>query len=66
LSHDLKLHPLLKKLLCCPACKGSSELLEKLGKEVLECSDCQKQYTLRKVAGPDEKGMFIPVLLLEG
>ena len=57
--------PVLLELLCCPACKSDSKLQLLEGSESLSCSQCQREYTLNKVAGPEGQGKFIPNLILQ-
>ena len=53
----------LLKILCCPVCKGQSELEADKECTKLTCSKCSKEFTLEKVSGPQSKGLVIPRLL---
>ena len=56
--------PVLMELLCCPACKGESNLQLSYDSEFLKCIECQRKFTVKKVAGPKGQGLLIPDLIL--
>ena len=56
---------LLNELMCCPSCKGNSSLVINSEKTILTCDTCQKKYSVKKVDGPDGKGVLIPNLLID-
>ena len=64
MSSELQIDPLLLETLCCPKCKGDSELSPQYSNSALVCSSCNKSYKLKKVAGPNGQGMLIPELLV--
>ena len=55
----------LLKVLCCPSCKGDSQL--EFDEEInsLVCTTCSRKFLLVKVDGPDGEGLHIPQLLLK-
>lgn len=64
MNSDLNIDPQLLKILCCPKCKGKSELSPNTERLALICSECQGSYNLKKVPGPNGEGMLIPELLI--
>ncbi|NQZ59246.1 MAG: hypothetical protein HRT88_17470 [Lentisphaeraceae bacterium] len=61
----MELPDLLNSLICCPACKGKSSLIINTDKTHLTCDTCNKKYSVKKVDGPDGKGILIPNLLID-
>jgi uncharacterized protein YbaR (Trm112 family) len=64
-NKQLQLNPLLKELLCCPACKENSSLQHLDNSDKLVCDQCSREYPLKEVAGEKGEGMLIPSLLIE-
>ncbi|MCM8526147.1 MAG: hypothetical protein NE327_06495 [Lentisphaeraceae bacterium] len=65
MKQELKIDPQLLETLCCPKCKGQSELVPVMEKPALVCSQCSTSYKLKEVPGPHGQGMFIPELLVQ-
>ena len=65
MNSELNIDPQLLKILCCPKCKGKSELVPDNESRSLVCDTCKSSYNLKKVAGPDGQGMLIPELLIQ-
>ena len=60
----MKMNAKLLEVLCCPKCKGSSNLTFDEKAEKLNCDQCSRTFTVKKVSGPDGQGMLIPELLI--
>ena len=61
----MPLHSLLNELICCPACKGDSQLVLDAEEKSLTCNQCGNIYSVKSVPGPDNKGLLLPNLLID-
>lgn len=68
MSEEIKstgsIDPLLLELLCCPSCKGDSELNMSQDTSSMSCNLCSRVFAVELVPGPQNEGILIPKLLL--